>query len=107
MLLALVTQCVCVCAHFKNADVEIRNVGEESVTLVSRHWRIMDGDGSLKEVNGPGVKGQQPRIEPGSSYKYTSSVPLAYERGSMWGSMSVLTEGGSLIDAEIAPFALR
>lgn len=94
--------------HLFQYHVTIVNEGvQEPVTLVSRYWRIMDFDGTMREVSGHGVQGKQPRIEAGSRFAYQSAVPLMHERGSMWGQYMMVTESGRLIDAEIQPFALE
>ncbi len=62
--------------------IEISNEGSETVQLRSRHWRITDGDGRTEEVRGPGVVGQTPAIQPGTSFRYTSGCPLRRRRAS-------------------------
>ena len=86
--------------------VRIANEGEETVQLVSRHWIITDGDGRQEQVKGPGVVGEQPVLEPGQSFEYTSGCPLRTPHGSMHGSYQMVTTDGERFDAEIAPFAL-
>jgi ApaG protein len=46
-------------------SVEIANAGSEAVQLLSRHWIITDGTGSVQEVSGSGVVGKQPTLEAG------------------------------------------
>jgi len=87
--------------------VTITNEGEETVQLVSRHWVITDGAGEVEEVRGPGVVGEQPVLEPGDSYQYTSGCPLPTPFGSMEGSYQMLTPSGGRFEADIAPFLLR
>ena len=87
--------------------VTISNEGEDTVQLVSRHWVITDGAGEVEEVEGPGVVGEQPVLEPGDSYQYTSGCPLPTPFGSMEGSYQMVTGSGGKFDAEIAPFLLR
>ncbi|MGH0037183.1 MAG: Co2+/Mg2+ efflux protein ApaG [Myxococcota bacterium] len=87
--------------------VEIANLGAEPVQLVSRHWLIRDGAGRLEEVRGPGVVGEQPRLEPGESFEYTSGCPLPTPFGSMEGSYQMVTADGERFDARIAEFVLR
>lgn len=86
--------------------VTIENRGRVPVQLVSRHWIITDGGGREQEVRGPGVVGEQPRLEPGSSFRYTSACPLSTRVGSMRGSYQMVTDEGEEFDAEIAPFTL-
>jgi ApaG protein len=87
--------------------VTISNEASETVQLISRHWVIRDGNGRVEEVRGPGVVGDQPVLEPGDSYEYTSGCPLPTPFGSMLGSYQMVTAGGSHFDAEIAEFVLR
>ena len=86
--------------------VRISNAGEETVQLRSRHWVITDGDGKVEHVQGPGVVGEQPVLEPGESFEYTSFCPLPTPIGSMHGTYQMVPAGGSAFDAEIAPFPL-
>ena len=58
--------------YFWRYSIEIANLGDQPVTLIERHWRITDAHGRQLEVNGPGVIGEQPTIEPGKSFRYTS-----------------------------------
>ena len=87
--------------------VVITNEGEETVQLVNRHWVIMNANGHIEEVRGPGVVGNQPTLKTGESFEYTSGCPLKTSFGSMHGEYEMVTEGGESFLAEIAPFALR
>lgn len=86
--------------------VTISNDGDETVQLRTRHWVITDGDGAVEEVRGPGVVGEQPVLEPGASFEYTSGCPLQTPVGVMQGSYQMVSAGGEQFDAEIAPFTL-
>lgn len=86
--------------------VEVANLGDEAAQLVSRHWIITDADGDVREVRGPGVVGEQPRLEPGQSFTYTSACPLETPFGTMHGTYEMVTNSGERFDAEIAPFSL-
>ena len=86
--------------------VTIENLGEETVQLLTRHWVITDADGKVEEVRGPGVVGEQPRLAPGESFRYTSGCPLTTDVGKMEGSYQMITSDGQLFDIEIAPFTL-
>jgi len=92
--------------YFFTYRVRISNGGEEAVQLVSRHWVIADADGRVEEVRGPGVVGEQPVLEPGEAFEYTSFCPLPTPIGSMHGTYQMVTAGGSAFDAEIAAFSL-
>ena len=87
-------------------EIEITNGGAEPVQLLTRHWVITNGEGGIEEVRGPGVVGQQPMLEPGQSFEYTSYCPLATPFGTMHGSYEMETMDGKRFDAQIAPFAL-
>jgi ApaG protein len=92
--------------YFFAYRVQIANAGADRVQLVSRHWIISDGDGKEEHVHGPGVVGEQPVLEPGESFEYTSFCPLRTPIGSMRGSYQMVTADGTAFDAEIAPFSL-
>jgi ApaG protein len=90
--------------------VEIRNRGNTTVQLKSRHWIITDGAGKTEEVRGAGVVGEQPVIEPGEAFEYTSGVPLHTPSGFMTGSYGMVTKvgdkDGERFDIEIPVFSL-
>jgi len=92
--------------YFFAYRIRISNLGEETVQLLSRHWVISDGEGNEEHVRGPGVVGEQPVLEPGEAFEYTSFCPLRTPIGSMHGTYRMVTAGGSAFDAEIAPFSL-
>jgi len=87
--------------------VTIANEGTEPVQLISRHWIVADGGGRVEEVRGLGVVGEQPMIQPGEAYEYTSGCPLPTPFGSMRGSYRMQSGSGTRFDAEIAEFQLR
>lgn len=87
-------------------QIRIANLGEEIVQLISRHWIITDAHGKVEEIRGPGVVGQQPILEPGEAFEYTSFCPLTTPFGTMRGSYQMTTEDGESFDAQIAEFAL-
>jgi ApaG protein len=86
--------------------VRISNEGSEPVQLMTRHWLITDDTGRVEEVRGPGVVGQQPRLEPGESFEYTSGCPLPTSSGLMEGTYEMVSESGETFDVKIAPFSL-
>jgi ApaG protein len=86
--------------------IRIANQSDAVVQLVSRHWIITDAHGRVEEVKGPGVVGQQPVLEPGEAFEYTSFCPLATPFGTMRGSYQMTTQDGSTFNAEIAQFTL-
>ena len=86
--------------------IRITNEGSEAAQLISRHWMITDAVGRNEEVRGMGVVGQQPRLEPGENYVYTSACPLSTEWGTMQGSYQMLRDDGTAFDAAIGRFLL-
>lgn len=86
--------------------VVIENRGREPVQLVSRHWRIVDGMGRMVEVKGDGVVGEQPLLEPGERFEYTSGTPLPTPSGIMTGTYQMLGADGLWFDVEIPTFSL-
>ena len=86
--------------------IRIENVGTQAVQLLSRKWMITDGRGGRHDVQGEGVVGEQPVIEPGQSYDYVSGCPLQTPTGSMEGSYHMVAEDGSTFEAEIPRFPL-
>lgn len=86
--------------------VKITNAGAHTARLLTRHWVIMDGEARVQEVRGDGVVGEQPRLEPGESYEYTSGTVLETPVGSMHGSYGMIDEGGQHFEAAIPAFTL-
>jgi ApaG protein len=69
--------------------ITIENLSAHPVKLLSRHWHIVDSNGTHREVEGDGVVGQQPVITPGDSYQYTSAANLNSDIGKMYGTYTV------------------
>ena len=86
--------------------IRISNVGTDTVQLVTREWVITDADGNVERVHGEGVVGEQPVLEPGESFEYSSFCPLPTPIGSMHGTYQMVAASGDKFDAEIAPFSL-
>ena len=87
--------------------ITIRNEGEQTVQLVSRHWVITDGEGRVEEVRGAGVVGHKPVLKPGEEFQYTSGCPLPTPVGTMHGEFNmVCPDRGDKFDAKIEPFRL-
>lgn len=86
--------------------VRIENSGGETVQLRNRHWKIIDADGRLQEVRGPGVVGEQPVLGPGDSFEYTSSCPLSTPSGFMVGEYEMQTRDGEQFLVQIPAFSL-
>ncbi len=94
------------CQFFWAYEVTIENVGSETVQLLSRSWRITDARGEIHTVNGPGVVGEQPVLEPGDKFQYTSGVPLATPSGIMDGTYHMANERSENFDVRIPAFSL-
>ena len=93
--------------HFVWAyTIQLENLGEETVQLQSRYWHITDGIGMVQEVRGPGVVGEQPVLEPGDTYQYTSGVALNTPSGIMRGHYDMETPLGESFIIEIPAFSL-
>lgn len=86
--------------------IRISNEGEETVQLLNRHWTIIDATGQTEEVHGPGVVGQQPVLQSGEAFEYTSGCPLATPFGSMNGLFEMQRADGTEFEAEVALFEL-
>jgi ApaG protein len=87
--------------------ITISNEGATRVQLKRRHWIITDGNGKVEEVEGPGVVGEQPVLDPGDSHRYTSGAVLATPVGTMEGTYEMHETGGRVFRAEIPRFSLR
>lgn len=86
--------------------VRIENKGNETVQLLTRHWRITDAMGHEQEVRGEGVVGKQPVIGPGESFEYESGCPLSTPSGIMLGTYQMVSTSGDFFDVEIPAFSL-
>lgn len=86
--------------------IKITNTGELAARLLDRHWIITDADGEQREVKGKGVVGEQPYLEPGTSFEYTSGAVLPTPVGSMHGHYGMEDAEGRRFHADIAPFTL-
>ena len=86
--------------------IRIENGSDETVQLLTRHWRISDGRGQVSEVEGEGVVGEQPLIPPGGAFDYVSGCPLPTPEGSMVGSYTMEMGDGSQTLVAIPHFPL-
>ena len=87
--------------------VRIENHGPDEVQLLRRTWVITDSDGHVQEVDGEGVIGKQPVIEPGQAHEYHSFCVLKTFEGSMRGTYFMQRESGERFRAQIPTFHLR
>jgi ApaG protein len=92
---------------FFSYRVRIINESESTTQLMSRHWIITDGNGVIHEVKGPGVVGQQPTLEPGKSFEYSSFCPLPTPTGNMRGVYQMLDQDRNEFEVKIPLFFLR
>ena len=86
--------------------ITISNDGNVPATLLSRHWIITDANGKVQEVNGDGVVGEQPHLNPGERFRYSSGAVLETPVGAMQGLYRMETDTGSSFDAPIEAFTL-
>jgi len=86
--------------------VTIRNTGDVTAQLISRHWVITDAHNKVEEVQGLGVVGEQPVLKPGEAFEYTSGCPIATPVGSMRGTYQCVAEDGTRFEAPIPEFLL-
>ncbi|WP_144095660.1 Co2+/Mg2+ efflux protein ApaG [Croceicoccus sediminis] len=86
--------------------IRIENGGEEPVRLITRHWRITDGNDRVSLVDGEGIVGEMPRLEPGESHDYVSGCPLETSHGSMEGYYGFVLDDGTKFEAAIPFFPL-
>ena len=86
--------------------ITISNDGNVAAKLLSRHWVITDANGKVQEVSGDGVVGEQPHLQPGEEFRYSSGAVLETPVGAMQGLYRMEADNGVYFDAPIAPFTL-
>jgi ApaG protein len=86
--------------------IVIANRGTETVQLKRRHWIITDAAGREQVVKGEGVVGEQPTLNPGETFEYTSGVPLPTPSGFMTGRYQMVTNAGERFEIDIPAFSL-
>ena len=86
--------------------ITIANRGNIPAKLLSRHWVITDANGKIQEVSGDGVVGEQPNLNPGEKFSYSSGAVLETPVGAMQGRYLMEAENGTSFDAAIPPFTL-
>ena len=86
--------------------ITIRNTGTVAAQLISRNWIITDAQGQVQEVRGLGVVGQQPLLQPGERFEYSSGCALPTPVGTMRGSYQMVAEDGTPFEAAIPEFTL-
>ncbi|MDC0126755.1 Co2+/Mg2+ efflux protein ApaG [Methylophilaceae bacterium] len=93
--------------YFFSYTVTIENHGTQSVQLISRHWIINNAHDEKFEVKGEGVVGEQPTIQPGEIFSYSSGTEIDTPLGNMLGTYHMVTEEGISFDAKIPKFELN
>lgn len=86
--------------------IKIKNKGKERIHLKRRFWRIIDRSGIVNEIVGEGVVGEQPLIDPGETYEYSSAVPLSVPSGLMGGYYEMEKKDGETFQVTIPTFSL-
>ena len=86
--------------------ITILNTGAATAQLLSRHWIITDANGKVQEVVGDGVVGEQPHLQPGEGFRYSSGAILETPVGAMQGKYRMVADDGEHFDAPIAAFTL-
>lgn len=86
--------------------ITIANEGSMAARLLSRHWVITDGNGKVQEVDGDGVVGEQPHLNPGEEFRYSSGAVLETPVGSMQGRYRMQADNGTDFEAPIPAFTL-
>ena len=86
--------------------ITIANNGAIAARLLSRHWVITDANGKVQEVSGDGVVGEQPHLNPGESFRYSSGAVLETPVGAMQGRYLMKADNGADFYAPIPPFTL-
>jgi len=87
-------------------QVEITNLGDKTVQLRERSWDILDANGKKEHVHGPGVVGEQPILNSGDTFRYSSGCPLPTTSGFMSGLFHMVDEAGNPFDIEVPAFSL-
>jgi ApaG protein len=86
--------------------VYMENVGDTMVQVIARHWIVTDANEQIHEIKGLGVVGEQPILQIGQKYEYSSTTVLPTTTGTMKGTYLCITEGGDLFTADIPEFVL-
>lgn len=92
--------------YFFAYTITIRNTGKIAAQLIARTWNVNDANGHTEKVKGLGVVGQQPLLQPGEAFEYTSGTRLRTPTGTMHGSYFCVTEDGDKFDVDVPMFVL-
>jgi ApaG protein len=86
--------------------IQLENTGDKTVQLLNRYWHITDANGGVQEVRGAGVIGEQPVLQSGDNYQYTSGAALRTPSGIMVGSYEMSADDGEQFLIDIPAFSL-
>ena len=86
--------------------IQLENNGEQTVQLLNRYWHITDANGRVQEVRGAGVVGEQPVLEAGDHFQYTSGAALKTPSGIMTGNYEMAGKDGKRFLIDIPTFSL-
>ncbi|WP_323664467.1 Co2+/Mg2+ efflux protein ApaG [Pectobacterium carotovorum] len=86
--------------------ITVRNLGRHEVQLLGRYWLITNGNGRQTEVQGEGVVGEQPIIQPGGEFQYTSGAVIETPLGTMEGHYHMVDHQGKAFQVSIPVFRL-
>ena len=86
--------------------IVIANHSSIPVRLINRYWHITDQNGQVDEDVGPGVVGEQPHLNPGDTYEYSSGCPLDTPSGMMFGRYQMESDEGETFEVDIPAFSL-
>ncbi len=92
--------------YFFAYTISIRNTGQVAAQLISRTWNVNDAHGHTEKIKGLGVVGQQPLLQPGETFEYTSGTRLRTATGTMHGSFFCVAEDGEKFDVDVPMFVL-
>ena len=92
--------------YFWAYRVVIENNSNQTLKLLTRYWKITDSNGHVEEVRGDGVIGEQPVLNSGENFSYTSGCPLSTSSGIMEGSYNMQNDSGEILEISIPAFPL-
>ena len=92
--------------YFFAYTITISTTGQVAAQLISRTWNVNDARGHTEKVKGLGVVGQQPLLQPGETFEYTSGTRLRTATGTMHGSFFCVAEDGEKFDVDVPMFVL-
>ena len=92
--------------YFYGYNIKISNEGDRWAKLLGRHWIIINSRGDRQDIEGEGVIGEQPELEPGGVHEYSSLCPIDTDWGTMEGSFTMKRDDGEEFKAAISRFYL-